>query len=30
MMKRTAWPSGEMKFFMPFLNSALLKVSGGR
>ena len=30
MMKRTDLPSGEMKFFMPRLKSALSKISGGR
>ena len=30
MMNRTALPSGEMKFFMPRLKSALSKISGGR
>ncbi len=30
MMKRTDLPSGEMKFSMPRLKSALSKTSGGR
>ena len=30
MMKRTAWPSGEMKLSIPRLKSALSKISGGR